>query len=45
LEELQKGIGGIISELLKPGYHETDEINPELLKEAYRKKKRKKPRW
>ena len=45
LEELQKGIGGIISELFNPRYHENDEINPELLKEAHRKKKRKKPKW
>ena len=44
LDELQKGIGGIISDLLKPEYPEDNAINYELLKEAHKRKKRKKPK-
>ena len=44
LKELQKNFVNIISDLLKPEYQEGGGINPELLKEAHKKKKRKKPR-
>jgi hypothetical protein len=44
LDELQKGIGGIISDLLKPEYPEDNAINYELLKEAHKRKKRRKPK-
>lgn len=45
LEELQKGIGGIISDLINPEYSEKESINYELLKEAHKRKKRRKPKW
>ncbi|TXJ28353.1 MAG: relaxase [Chitinophagaceae bacterium] len=44
LKGLQKDFASIISELLKPEYQEGGGINPELLKETHKKKKRKKPR-
>lgn len=44
LDELQKGIGGIIFDLLKPEYPEDNAVNYELLKEAHKRKKRKKPK-
>ncbi|MBX3238890.1 MAG: relaxase/mobilization nuclease domain-containing protein [Chitinophagaceae bacterium] len=44
LDELQKGIGGIISDLLKPVYPEDNAVNYELLKEAHKRKKRRKPK-
>ncbi|MBX2924421.1 MAG: relaxase/mobilization nuclease domain-containing protein [Chitinophagaceae bacterium] len=44
LDELQRGIGGIISDLLKPEHPEDNTINYELLKEAHKRKKRKKPK-
>jgi hypothetical protein len=44
LDGLQKGIGGIISDLLKPEYPEDNAINYELLKEAHKRKKRRKPK-
>lgn len=40
LEELQKGVGGLISDLLKPEYPESEHINPELLKQNKKKKKK-----
>ncbi|MBN8876923.1 MAG: relaxase/mobilization nuclease domain-containing protein [Sphingobacteriales bacterium] len=44
VEEFKKGIGGILSDLLKPEYPEGGGIDPELLKESHKKKKRKKPK-
>jgi len=44
LDTLQKSIGGIISDLLKPEHPEDNAINYELLKEAHKRKKRKRPK-
>lgn len=43
MEELSKGLGGILSDLMKPEYVDQG-VSPELLHEAKRKRKRKRPR-